>query len=83
MKNEQSIVKQPTAKFGNNSPVQETNPKFSATAHLSYQQSQKTKTEQKKMKPKDLPEALELSIKRYDKNRLEDGYDKWTPEYTA
>ena len=35
------------------------------------------------MKPKDLPEALELSIKRYDKNRIEDGYDKWTPGDTA
>ena len=32
------------------------------------------------MKPKDLPEALEFSIKRYDNNQKNEGLDKWQPE---
>ena len=78
MSQEEAYVKQPTAKFGNMSPAgEEITPKFSASAHLLYQRNQQTKTEQKKMKPKDLPEALEFSIKRYDNNQKAEGLDKW------
>lgn len=35
------------------------------------------------MRPKDLPEDLLLSIKRYDKNRQDEGFEKWTPSATT